>query len=113
MDPNAIEADGAGSTLEALFVSEILKEYREGREPLVSYHIAHRCLHALGRPLPLGTVKDLAVDVRNLGGKSVAPLSAFINEADAFIKRRLARPNLKKAAAARARAARGGAGEAA
>jgi hypothetical protein len=56
--------------------------------------------------LSLATVKDLAVDVRTLGGRSVARLGMFVKEADDYIDRRLARPNLKAKAAAKARAAR-------
>lgn len=103
----SIEVDGAGTMLDAVIVQSLVNEFNAGRDPLVDYRLAHPCLIALGRPLTLATVKDLAVDTRTVGGRSVARLGTFLREADDYLGRRLARPNLKRAAAAKARAARG------
>jgi hypothetical protein len=87
-------------------ILSLLQEYRDGRDPLVTYPLAHQCLVALGRPLSEAGVRDLMVDARTLNNRSVARLSDFVKAADEFIDRRMARPNLKAAAAAKARAAR-------
>ena len=84
----------------------LLQEYRDGRDPLVTYPLAHECLVALGRPLSEAGVRDLMVDARTLNNRSVARLSEFVKSADEYITRRIARPNLKAAAAAKARAAK-------
>jgi hypothetical protein len=89
-------------------VLSLLHEYRDGRDPLVTYPLAHQCLVALGRPLSEAGVRDLVVDARTLNNRSVARLSDFVKSADQFIDRRMARPNLKAAAAAKARAAKAG-----
>ncbi|MCC2653335.1 MAG: hypothetical protein K0Q60_3501 [Microvirga sp.] len=86
----------------------------EGRQLLragygYDYGLAHPCLVALGRPLSEQGVRDLVVDTRTLNNCSVARLSDFVKAADEYIGRRLARPNLKAAAAAKARAAKAGA----
>jgi len=69
-DP-AIEAP---SSLFATTVLSILQEYRDGRDPLVTYCVAHQCLVALGRPLSEKGVRDLMVDARTLNNRSVARL---------------------------------------
>src|SRR5918993_632014 len=94
-----------GPTLVATVLS-LLHEYRDGRDPLVTYPLAHQCLVALGRPLSEAGVRDLMVDARTLNNRSVARLSDFVKAADEFIDRRMARPNLKAAAPPKARAAK-------
>jgi hypothetical protein len=97
------------SELATATILSLLHEYRDGRDPLVPYGLAHPCLVALGRPLSEQGVRDLVVDTRTLNNCSVARLSDFVKAADEYIGRRLARPNLKAAAAAKARAAKAGA----
>lgn len=101
------------AALEAATVSALIQEFREGRDPWVTYATAHLCLVALGRPLSPQAVRDLVLDTRTLGGRSVARLGEFVRAADDYINRRVARPNLKAKAAAKARAAKAQTGEAA
>jgi hypothetical protein len=90
----------------AVVLDSLITEHREGRDPWVTYEMAHLCLVALGRPLSPQAVRDLVLDVRPLGGRTIARLSDFVSAADAHIARRVARPNLKARAAAKARAAK-------
>ncbi|MEJ8573472.1 hypothetical protein [Microbaculum marinum] len=92
--------------IEAATIASLLTEYRDGRDPLVTYEHAAECLRALGRPLTPAQVRDLVVDVRTLGGRSVGRLCEFVQAADDRIERLLRRPNLKAQAAAAARAAK-------
>ena len=94
------------TAIEAVTLSYLLAEHQRGAVVLVGYDTATRCLHALGKPLAIHTVRDLGVEMRTLSGRSVAPLADFVTAADAFIKRQLSRPHLKGEAAAVARAAR-------
>jgi hypothetical protein len=96
--------------LEPVVVRSLLEEYRAGRDPIVNYDDAHVCLRALGLPLSPAIVRDLAVATWTLNGRNVAPLKRFIEAADEYIARRADRPNLKVAAAAKARAAKRKAG---
>lgn len=100
------EREIESTSLELIFLPQILREYRNGRDPLVGYSVAHLCCMATGRPLSKHTVRDLVVGVKTLNGRSVAPLSEFFDAADKYIGRQLARPNMKAKAAAKARAAR-------
>lgn len=96
----------ARADIDPATLASILHEFREGRDPWVTYDLAHACLVALGRPLSPQAVRDLVIDARILGGRTVAKLTEFVESADAYIKRRVARPNMKAMAAAKARAAK-------
>ena len=101
-----MDENGTSSALQAALLSSLLREYRDGRDPLVDYGLAHICLVATGRPLAKGAVSDLLVDTIVLNNRSVGKLGDFVEAADAYIARRTGRPNLKADAAARARAAK-------
>jgi len=94
------------SELDAITISSLVQEYREGRNPFVTYVTATHCLNCLGRPLSEKATKELIVSVSTLGGRSVGRLADFVAAADRHIERRMALPNLKAKAAATARAAR-------
>ena len=92
--------------LDAATLASLIAEYRAGNDPLVTRSDAAPCLRALGRPLAPGTVSDLGVGGGIVGGRAVARLSEYIAAADAYLAHRLALPNKKAAAVAKARAAR-------
>jgi hypothetical protein len=97
------------TTIDAVTLSSLLHEHRNGGCPLVTYASAMRCLHALGRPVSEATVRGLIVNTGILNGRAVAPLSKFVEAADMYISRQTCRPNLKASAAAKARASKKGA----
>ncbi len=65
---------------------------------------ATACLVALGRPLSPQATRDL-VNPRIVSGRWVVKLPEFVGTADALIRRRVARPNLKAQTAAKTEAA--------
>ena len=69
-------------------VEQILQEFRDGKDPIVSYQRAFECLTALGRPLPLATVKNLVVEVSRVGRRNFGRLGDFVEQADAYLARR-------------------------
>ena len=93
-------------SLDAVMLSSLLQEHRDGRDPLVGYDAAARILPALGRPLTPQQTRDLGVSTWTLAGRNVAVLSLFIAAADEFIRHRAGRPNLKVRGIAKARAAK-------
>jgi hypothetical protein len=96
--------------MEALILSSLLTEVREGRDPLVTYEHVPPLLEALGRgKWTDGMVRDLGVPTWTQATKNTAPFSRFLAAADDFISRRRDKPNLKVQAAATARASRKGA----
>lgn len=99
-------SDDRSAAMDAATVASLLAEHRAGRDPWVDYRFACLCLIATGRPLSPQAVRDLVMDVRTLGGRSVIRLSDAMRAADDYIARRVARPNLKAKAAAKARAAK-------
>ena len=101
-----MDENGTSSALQAALLSSLLREYRDGRDPLVDYDLAHTCLVATGLPLARGAVSDLLVETIVLNNRSVGKLGDFVEAADAYIARRIGGPNLKTDAAARARAAK-------
>ena len=100
-------------SLDAVMLSSLLQEHRDGRDPLVDYDAAARILPALGRTLTPAQTRELIVTTWTLGGRNVAPLSRFLESADEYIRDRADRPNLKVRGIARARAAKAAKGEAA
>ena len=95
------------TALDLFIVQSILKEYEADGDPLVNYKQGTLCLNAKGRPLRESAVRDLVMETHIVGGETVMRLSTLLKNADLYLARRLARPNLKAAAAKRARAARG------
>jgi hypothetical protein len=95
------------TAVEAVVLSSILAEYRENRDPLVTYGMAPPVLKALGRgEWSQAQVRDLIVMTWTMFGRNIAPLSRFLAAADDLIERRRDRPNLKVKGIAKARAAR-------
>ena len=94
------------TALDAIILQNVIREYREGRNPRIPLGLGHQLLVSLGRPLSASGTRDLMVETKLLNGRNTVLVGDLIKAADANITRQLARPNLKAKAAATARAAR-------
>ncbi len=103
--PKPIERDDG--RLDAVQLAHVLQMHAAGLPVFVTYVAAAQVLPALGLPLTLGQVRfELTVPTSTIGGRAVASLAAFVERAQDYMNGRLRQPNLRQAAAQKARAAK-------
>ena len=106
MTSNARIRGNPPTTIDAVVLSSLVREFREGRNPRLPQALEHPFLQAIGRPLTAAGTKDLMVKSALVNGRNTRHAGDLVKAADDNIARQASRPNLKQAAAAVARASR-------